>query len=701
MGVHDSPQAIVVMQIKETVELFLQNGAFYSYAGSQNSFIKWINSGDWDSDKTVILAERIEYVSLFGYVLSIDFILMGILWNLYIVKHTTFHGTFYRYLVFTIDFIFDVFYAIFPLILIGKNNINFMIAAASVNTESSFIIFVSALLPILYITFKLFTIFKLLSRYASKLFDRQFRATKYSPGSKFSMRSISVSNVSPQAQQLQHETVNSFSMVMSAPEMSPPLPLQIASTLNNMEGNLKDAKTHKNVNEDINPNDDSEGNCKGEYLFVVQMLVRSCALFLHCNICCFGDKYINNKKNGKIQKNGNYDTGNDDDNENITENENDIDNFIVENCRKFWTILLAMISIVYGMALIIQMTVHITDRINICDDYNINLLNPQYNNSNQIVFDPKYAQLYVWELCAFKVYPISDDIPCQCRNLIVTDENTVSLFEKLNNSEYDITMVANAIFKKFYMLETLNFDAILLDIGFITINLTSDAAVARNLRILQLFGVTLGSIDEDLGKFWPNLVFVKFRKVISQQSLDLISWKHMKHLKLFDTELTLLDIIDVDFLCELKYLREIGYVGGLDHNLGVPSCFKNLQQLQFLSVLFASSISADLLFAPKLEEIYFFRNTFNASKFENNLINYVEDKYGDIFDVEWLNGLSGRRISLQASDMCSNYLNNYESFVSEFELTAKLINFTQACQQPCDTDEDNLVCQQAWWHNGM
>ena len=147
--------------------------AFYYYAGSQNPIVKIVQSGSYSNlDDVVILAEKTEHVSLFAYVLSSDCILIGLLWILYICKYDIFHGTFFRYLVFSIDFVYDMFYAIFPLLLIGYNNLTYITAAASVN-EKSFVL-LSSLVPMIYIIFKLFAIFSLLSKLAEKQFYHSF-----------------------------------------------------------------------------------------------------------------------------------------------------------------------------------------------------------------------------------------------------------------------------------------------------------------------------------------------------------------------------------------------------------------------------------------------------------------------------------------------------------------------------------------------
>ena len=108
-----------------------------------------------------------------------------------------------------------------------------------------------------------------------------------------------------------------------------------------------------------------------------------------------------------------------------------------------------------------------------------------------------------------------------------------------------------AIFKKFYMLETLKFDG---NTATYTeaINLTSEMAVARNLKILEVHGITVGTMDRNLGKFWSNLEYFHFFQVFSWLQtndnpieIDMISWKNMKQLKYFDMEFCVMNILDL------------------------------------------------------------------------------------------------------------------------------------------------------------
>ena len=55
-----------------------------------------------------------------------------------------------------------------------------------------------------------------------------------------------------------------------------------------------------------------------------------------------------------------------------------------------------------------------------------------------------------------KVYPIWDDIPCQCRNMQVEDMDVESWYQLLNSTS-DVSLIFKSILKQYYMLETLSF----------------------------------------------------------------------------------------------------------------------------------------------------------------------------------------------------------------------------------------------------
>lgn len=172
---YDSPMTIVWLQIREMVEIILQTCALYYYGGSQNSFIKWLNGSD---DDTIILAEKHGYVQLFCYILCTNCVLIGILWLLYLVKHKTFHGTYFKFLIFSVDTLFDICFAIFPFVLVnnaddGNFDIDIEIAIGALNTQST-IIFVTSYFPMCFLMVKLSVILTLTTQASHRLWRHRF-----------------------------------------------------------------------------------------------------------------------------------------------------------------------------------------------------------------------------------------------------------------------------------------------------------------------------------------------------------------------------------------------------------------------------------------------------------------------------------------------------------------------------------------------
>ena len=128
---------------------------------------------------------------------------------------------------------------------------------------------------------------------------------------------------------------------------------------------------------------------------------------------------------------------------------------IIQYYRRICIILFGNMLILYGIILSIQMAIHNSEYSSICDNYDLN--NVDLNSSSSIDIDAKYAHLYAWDNCEFKVYPISDAIPCQCRNLRIYSRTTRAWYKHLQNST-KMTLILTSILKEYYMLETFLFD---------------------------------------------------------------------------------------------------------------------------------------------------------------------------------------------------------------------------------------------------
>ena len=173
---YNTPGTVMLLIFKEVFEIGIQNIAFYFYAGSQHPIIKYFNGINSNADKQVILAVDRANVELFSWVIGIDCIILSIMWSLYVCKHKIFHGEFFVFMMFAIDAIFDLFFALFPLTLVDSNS--FTIIVGSLNTQSA-IAFVASFTPMIWLAWKLWDILYLLTQLAEAEFSKIFRKKKF------------------------------------------------------------------------------------------------------------------------------------------------------------------------------------------------------------------------------------------------------------------------------------------------------------------------------------------------------------------------------------------------------------------------------------------------------------------------------------------------------------------------------------------
>ena len=145
---------VINVMSRETFEIIIQSIVFLQYGGAQSSLLYLFYSSN-----KLIAAESKQYVMLFAIFLSSNCILTGLLWLLYLYKNNINfikQGKLFGYLLFILDAIFDTFYAIFPLLLLG-DNLTFGTAAAALYTDS-FITFISVYYPLFFLSIKIYVI---------------------------------------------------------------------------------------------------------------------------------------------------------------------------------------------------------------------------------------------------------------------------------------------------------------------------------------------------------------------------------------------------------------------------------------------------------------------------------------------------------------------------------------------------------------
>ena len=116
----------------EMFEIFVQTVALMYY----NGYIL-MNSNDDD----IALAYKSEYIILFVIFLSMNCIFSCIIWLFYAFRPLICHGLVFELVLYAADVIFDIFYAVFPLIVVFQatedNTNNIQVALGSLQTDDS------------------------------------------------------------------------------------------------------------------------------------------------------------------------------------------------------------------------------------------------------------------------------------------------------------------------------------------------------------------------------------------------------------------------------------------------------------------------------------------------------------------------------------------------------------------------------------
>ena len=123
----DTRNWFVLLFIRELIEIVLQTLAGYNYNGF-NVF----------SPNETILAFKQNDIKFFFVLLSLNCILIGILWLFYVCFYKYCHGRSFKQIIFFIDTIFDTLYALFPIIVItNENGFNLQLSVAVLQTSNT------------------------------------------------------------------------------------------------------------------------------------------------------------------------------------------------------------------------------------------------------------------------------------------------------------------------------------------------------------------------------------------------------------------------------------------------------------------------------------------------------------------------------------------------------------------------------------
>ena len=242
--------------------------------------------------------------------------------------------------------------------------------------------------------------------------------------------------------------------------------------------------------------------------------------------------------------------------------------YYIQTC----TVLLALLSLIFGISLTVNMIIHANDSIGICDNYRLNQTGIEIDmDIGHITHRSKYVHLYAWDYCQIKVFPISDDISCQCRNMPLYEEDIETWYSIIESNNSDIiTFIFESILNKYYMLETFRFDASIFSYTNGGITFTDGMMIAKNLRVSRINTMSFESISN-------NFEFFRMDNVLINDLIEMDSWSNIKNLRVFSVSLSQFLASNVNWMCHWNELRYVGIAGAYgNRNLTSPDCTSDL-----------------------------------------------------------------------------------------------------------------------------
>ena len=230
-----------------------------------------------------------------------------------------------------------------------------------------------------------------------------------------------------------------------------------------------------------------------------------------------------------------------------------------------WIGIFGCFGIGYGLFLFISMYQHFSHSVEFCNEYN------RFTNNNDMFgFDNDYPYLYVWPYCEYKVYPISDEMPCQCRNLQITYNVTQewrSMFgTSTSGNGTDRSTIITSALEHYYMIETLRIES---DNPITIDKLTNEMMTANMMRVVHCDNIIFTRIDRKLGKNWQYLEYLSVKGSFSLD-FEFSQYLHLvKSIKWFE----------IDYIVKFDYENTTATSGSSDNS---GSNGKNGNKLSFL-----------------------------------------------------------------------------------------------------------------------
>ena len=374
---------------------------------------------------------------------------------------------------------------------------------------------------------------------------------------------------------------------------------------------------------------------------------------------------------------------------------------IILVCRKLMVAIIGAIFVSYGAGLMFAVFRHFESAENYChqltmeqikflqfiDNDNSNTTDYIFSDDIQKLLDDD-SELFLFEYCNHKVYPFNingQNDACQCRNFrfsqLEFEWNSIELDEDFG---VDMVQMGMNVFKKWYMLEKVEFDDIKAVYspsnppGF---NFTSDMFNAKHLKAFRFGNTPINYFDDKMSN-WQQLVFMELFRAGYVEFPS--TFNQLKNIEAFGHTRNLGIETLPEALCSFKKLRWLDLAGGTIHT--VPHCISELENLEFCDLIEnpIKNIPLNLFNAKSLRSMKLYFSEFD----EYDLMKYNNVSELNESTFVWK---SDAWYSFQDSEICG----------STNERILEFINDTECCQTFCGGNLFAFAqCGDAW-QNGV
>eukprot|EP01083_Nonionella_stella_P195392 719808_1 len=543
--------------MSEILEITIQTQALAHYNG--------YNILDPRNKDGVYLANQPKFIVIFAVILSFNCLGSGVLWCAYSLLTKYCHGLLFKLLLFCVDEMSDLFYTLFPFVMILFDPYNdprewdIWVLLAQLNTKSTFVAFLSAFMPLLILCTK------------SLLIVRSAR------------------------RQLADRCYSRWKLLLDLTQEKDDEQATYQAKLAGYKVNL--AALQRNQKEIY----DGKGN-----------LVFSL------------DKAVGQMN--WIQ------TG--------TEDE-------VSTKRQCILIAISLIYIVYGVGVLWFVIRHLQHAQHHCamvnesqffvnGELNINSTMLKKEQTELLQSNP---ELFFWNKCLYKVYPIFIHHPCQCRVLVMDWEHTLSSSEQ-RDTYFNLTqpIILSNMLRHWFSLEKFrtNGKENQKDISIIdTTTIRKSMFVAQHMKAFEWTIAKIDCIERGISE-WKQLEYFKLKDVTIPFGIpnDFAGLQSMKYLSLEGNGLQTFP----DTICNLTNLQVLDI--NLESNIkSIPKCISNLVELKQLildNCLLLQYIPLSIFKLPKLVTLSLFHGLITLqSLIEYNVPNNIDTNDSNAA-LEWL-----------------------------------------------------------------